>query len=100
MQSGTTNPISGADVELSRVEGTSKAPMDPAISSAFAQALQGSGQSGAVPSPELAPEVKYAKTGPDGRFAFSDLKEGKYRLVSVKVGGAYNPAEYGQHDPR
>jgi hypothetical protein len=97
---GTTNPIAGADVELSRVEGTPRAPMDPVVANLFVQALQGVGTNDATPPPLLAPEVKYVKTGADGRFVFRDLKEGKYRLVSVKVGGTYNPAEYGQHDPR
>ena len=100
VQQGTTNSIAGADVELSRVEGTPKAPMDPAVSNAFAQVIQGGGPSGPVPPPQLAPEVRYAKTGADGKFVFKDLKEGKYRLVSIKIGGTYNPAEYGQHDPR
>jgi len=100
IQLGTTNPIVGADVELSRVEGTPRAPMDPAVVTAFAQALQGNGTNDATPPRILAPEIQYAKTGTDGRFVFRDLKEGKYRLVSVKVGGTHNPAEYGQHDPR
>jgi hypothetical protein len=43
VQLGTTNPISGADVEWSRFEGTPRAPMDPAVATALAQALQGCG---------------------------------------------------------
>jgi hypothetical protein len=62
--------------------------------------LLGGGNGGPLPPPAIAAEVKYAKTGSDGRFAFKDLKEGKYRLVTVRVGGAFYPSEYGQHDPR
>src|SRR6185436_4955299 len=55
---------------------------------------------GAAPPAQIAPEIKYAKTGSDGRFSFANLKEGKYRLAAILVGGNYFPAEYGQHDVR
>ena len=43
---------------------------------------------------------QYAKTGQDGKFSFKELKAGKYRLVTARVGGMFYPAEYGQHDAR
>jgi len=96
---GTNTPIDGADVELRRVEGTTDAPMPAALSQAFAQILLGPGPNGPTPPEQLAAEVKYAKTGENGKFLFTDLKAGKYRLVAARIGGAYFPAEYGQHDP-
>ena len=97
---GTNEPLSGADVELTRVEGTAAAPMTPQATQYVSTMLQGGGPGGPLPPPVIAAEVKYAKTGSDGKFAFKDLKEGKYRLVTVRVGGAFYPTEYGQHDPR
>jgi hypothetical protein len=99
-RSGTNEAIAGADVELTRVEGTAAAPMTPQATQYVSTMLQGGGPGGPLPPPVIAPEVKYAKTGSDGKFAFKDLKEGKYRLVSIRVGGAFYPTEYGQHDPR
>jgi hypothetical protein len=95
---GTNEPIGGVDVELSRVEGTPRAPVAPAVMAAFNNALSGGGPSGQAPPPLLAPEVRYARTGNDGKFAFKDLKEGKYRLAAARIGGMYYPAEYGQRD--
>jgi len=99
---GTNEPIAGADLELSRVEGTSAAPLNRGVAEAFASILystsQGLPAAGATPPPLLAPEVKYGKTGEDGKFIFKDLKEGKYRLVAVRNGGVYYPAEYGQRN--
>ena len=99
---GTNEPIAGADLELSRVEGTSAAPLNRGVAEAFASILystsQGLPAAGATPPPLLAPEVNYGKTGEDGKFIFKDLKEGKYRLVAVRSGGVYYPAEYGQRN--
>jgi len=55
---------------------------------------------GAGVPPQIASEIKYTKTGTDGKFSFANLQEGKYRLAVVRVGGTYYPAEYGQHDVR
>ena len=97
---GTTEALSGVDVELTRVEGTTAAPLTPQATQYLSTVLQGAGPGGPLPPPAIAAEVKYAKTGSDGKFSFKDLKAGKYRLVAVRVGGAFYPAEYGQHDPR
>src|SRR5262245_28744158 len=71
---GTNEPISGVDVELSRVEGTPRAPVSPNAMAAFANALSGGGPGGQNPPPLLAPEIRYARTGDDGKFAFKELK--------------------------
>ena len=97
---GTAEPIAGVDVELTRVEGTTAAPLPPGAAEVLARALVGGGNQGPLVPREIASEVQYAKTGTDGKFAFKNLKEGKYRLAAVRVGGAYQPAEYGQRDPR
>lgn len=97
---GTNEPIAGVDVELSRVEGTPRAPVANNVMDAFNNALSGGGPGGQAPPPLLAPELRYARTGNDGKFAFKDLKEGKYRLAAARIGGTYYPAEYGQRDVR
>src|SRR6187200_1346195 len=83
VRSGTDEAIAGVDVELTRVEGTAAAPMTPQATQYVSTMLQGGGPGGPLPPPVIAAEVKYAKTGSDGKFAFKDLKEGKYRLVTV-----------------
>src|SRR6185295_8535679 len=102
VKKGTTEPLSNVDLELSRVEGTAAAPLGPGVADAFAAILystsQGLPAQGATPPAILAPEVKYGKTGVDGKFTFKDLKEGEYRLAAVKGGGDYYPVEYGQRD--
>jgi beta-lactamase regulating signal transducer with metallopeptidase domain len=99
---GTSEPIAGVDLELDRVEGTPAAPLGRGVAEAFASILFSTGQGlpaqGSTPPALLAPEVKYAKSGSDGRFTFKDLKEGKYRLAAVRSGGMYYPVEYGQRD--
>jgi hypothetical protein len=100
---GTNEPIADADLELSRIEGTAAAPLNPGAAELFAAVLFGSnppGLGGAEPPPQIAPEIKYVKTGADGRFSFTNLKEGRYRLAAIRVGSNYFPAEYGQHDVR
>ena len=102
VRQGTNEPIAGAELELSRVEGTAASPLAPGVADAFNSILYNVSYSlpaqGAVPPPLLAPEVKYGKTGSDGRFVFRDLKEGKYRLVAIRSGGLYYPVEFGQRD--
>jgi protocatechuate 3,4-dioxygenase beta subunit len=102
VRQGTNEPLGGVDLELSRVEGTSAAPLAPGVAQNFASLLNYNGPglpatTGANPPPLLAPEVKYASTSNDGRFTFKDLKEGKYRLTAVR-GGTYFPVEFGQRD--
>src|SRR6187549_3619053 len=102
VRKGTTEPLSNVDLELSRVEGTAAAPLGPGVAEAFTSILystsQGLPATGSTPPAILAPEVKYVKSGTDGRFTFKELKEGKYRLAAVRVGDVYFPAEYGQRD--
>jgi hypothetical protein len=103
VEKGSNMALGNVDLELSRVEGTSAAPLSAAASDAFSAALNSTGQGfpstfGAGPSSVLEGEVKYGRTGADGKFAFRDLKEGKYRLVAVRVGSAFYPVEYGQRD--
>src|SRR6516162_4021139 len=91
VRQGTNEPLGGVDLELSRVEGTSAAPLAPGVAQNFASLLNYNGPglpatTGANPPPLLAPEVKYASTSNDGRFTFKDLKEGKYRLTAVRGG--------------
>jgi hypothetical protein len=103
VRAGTNTPIAGVDVELSRVEGTVAAPAAPGSSEAFAAIIAGTGGpgvGGATPPPVIAGEIRYAKSGPDGKFTFKDLKEGKYRMVGMRIGGAFYPAEFGQRDLR
>lgn len=69
---GTTEPIPGAVVELSKPSNTPNTP----------------------------PEVQKVTTGDDGKFAFRNLQPGDYRMVAMRPGGIYNPARYGQRDPR
>ena len=97
---GSTEPIAGVDVELTRVEGTQAAPLPPGAAEVLATMLVGSGNNGPLVPPQIASEVQYAKTGADGKFAFKNLKEGLYRLVSARIGGMYQPAEYGQRNPQ
>jgi Tetratricopeptide repeat/WD40-like Beta Propeller Repeat len=97
---GSSEPLAEVDVELTRLEGTSSAPLAPGAAAAYAQAFNSGGATDATPPAALAPEVQYAKTTEDGKFAFRNLKPGKYKLVAAHVGGAFNPAEYGQRDPR
>jgi len=103
VQWGTNEPIAGADVELTRLEGTTAAPLNPGAVEAFS-ALMNPSNTGpfpvADPPPPLAPEVQYAKTGDDGRFIFRNLKPGGYRLVAAHFKEPYSDAQYGQRDPR
>jgi hypothetical protein len=112
VKQGTNEPLAGAELELSRVEGTSAMPLARGAAEMFSSML--SDNSATLPEnalPQrgvdiaaalnavLAPEVRYGKSGSDGRFVFSDLKEGKYRLAAVRGNGLYYPAEFGQRHP-
>jgi hypothetical protein len=91
---GTNDPIADADLELSRIEGTAAAPLNPAPAELFAAVLFGSNPpplGGADPPPQIAPEIKYTKTGADGKFSYTGLKEGKYRLAAIRVGSNLYP---------
>ena len=103
VEKGTNTVLSNVDLELSRVEGTAAAPLSPAAADTFTSILNSSGQGfnstfGTAPPSVLEGEVKYGRTGADGKFSFRDLKEGKYRLVAVRVGSALYPVEYGQRN--
>lgn len=100
---GTSRPLGDVDLELSRVEGTTLAPLGPGVAEAFDTILFHNrlgfpDTNNATPPAVVAPEVKYGKTDGDGRFKFDGLKEGKYRLAAVRNGGEYYPAEFGQRD--
>jgi protocatechuate 3,4-dioxygenase beta subunit len=74
---GSTDPISGVDLELSPQSST--AGLTPA-------------------EPQLpGPASYWAKSGSDGKFAFRAVPSGAYKLVAARVGGAFVPFEYGQH---
>jgi hypothetical protein len=93
---GSGEPITSVNVEMRRVEGTATAPLGPAV------VPQGAFSSGAVvvPSSPNPSDIFRARTGDDGRFVFTNLKPGKYRLLAAHPRGTYYPAEYGQRHPR
>jgi hypothetical protein len=109
---GTNEPISGVEVELTLVEPAPAAPGDtaPAIPAEDPVGLgRGGGRGGARGGvrgggrgqPVFRPEIlPHSTTGENGRFVFSNLRPGTYTLVAQEGTGAYNPAEYGQRDPR
>ena len=96
---GTTQPVAGADVELTRLEGAPNAPLSPGAFEAYVFLKDNPASVGAAPPAALKSEVQYAKTGDRGEFVFRNLKPGGYRLVAVHTNGAYYPAEYGQRNP-
>ncbi|HET9220118.1 MAG TPA: carboxypeptidase-like regulatory domain-containing protein, partial [Terriglobia bacterium] len=81
---GSTEPVVGAVVELSWRQGPPGIPPTP----------------GVAPPPAAPPQVRTVTTGDDGKFAFRNLPANEYRLVATRPGGTYNPAQYGQRDPR
>jgi hypothetical protein len=100
VRTGTSDPIPGVDVELTRVNETEQYSVAVTLLSARAlQMAAGILPSVTGPATSTNPEVVSTRTGSDGRFAFSNLKPGTYRLAAARVGGAYTPAEYGQRDP-
>ena len=97
VKSGTNEPVADANVELTRLEGTTTAPLASGALQAF-----GTGGGFATPPPALAPELQYTKSDERGRFFFRNLKPGGYRLVAMPATAdcPCNPAEYGQHHPQ
>jgi hypothetical protein len=88
---GNNEPISDVDVELRRVEGTPAVPLGPLV------LPPGNFSPGAIvlptyPNPS---DIAHVRTKSDGRFLFTNLKPGAYRLQAARAGGAYFPAEYG-----
>jgi hypothetical protein len=81
---GSSDPIAGAEVELTRVDPAGVTP-DPALRP---------GAPGTTP-----PTIFRATTSDDGRFLLKELPAGRYRLVATLAGGMFTPAEYGQRDP-
>ena len=81
---GTTEPVRGADVELTRIETVAVTP-DPS-----ARPL--------ADPPSAA--IFRASTADDGKFLLKNIPEGRYRLVATRAGGTLMPAEYGQREPR
>jgi protocatechuate 3,4-dioxygenase beta subunit len=101
---GTSEPISGVDVELTRVEGTAAVPLALQIPQPVADATGARGGAGgnlqpAVPMP-AAEVLPHVVTSENGKFAFRNLKPGKYTLAAARGGGDFSPVEYGQRDPR
>src|SRR5688572_2042508 len=84
VRAGTTEPIVGANVELTRLE-TVSVTADPT----------GRPLPGATP-----PAIFRAMTGDAGKFLLRNLPEGRYRLVATRAGGSLMPVEYGQRDSR
>src|SRR5262245_3119175 len=79
---GTNEPISGADIELTRVEGTAAEPLARGAAEALAGLQNFPFSVDAAPPPALAPEVQFTKSEENGRFRFTSLKPGGYRLVA------------------
>jgi beta-lactamase regulating signal transducer with metallopeptidase domain len=93
---GTNEPISDVGVELRRVEGTAAFPLGPLV------LPPGNFSPGAMvrPSYPNPADIWNVRTKADGKFVFSNLKPGTYRLQAARAGGAYYPAEYGQRSPK
>jgi hypothetical protein len=100
VRQGTTEPIGGVELELTRVEGTTASPLPPGFVEVYNSLQSGGGSGDSKPPAAIASEVQYTRTGVDGKFSFRNLKAGKYKLVALKAGGTVYPAEYGQRDPR
>ncbi len=93
---GTNDPVSDVDVELIRVEGTSAHPLGPLVYPPGLFSPGGRVQQ-SYPNPS---DISHARTRGDGKFRFTNLFSGKYKLWAVRAGSAYYTAEYGQRDPR
>jgi len=93
---GTNSPVAGVNVEMRRIEGTAAAPLGPLV---FASGYTSPGAIVTPNSPNPG-DVFYAQTKDDGKFVFTNLKPGKYRLLAADPLYAYLPAEYGQRSPR
>src|SRR5262245_39716672 len=53
---------------------------------------------GGAPPPRPDANLRFEKTGRDGKFVFQNVSPGKYQLIATRPGG-YVPAEYGQRTP-
>jgi beta-lactamase regulating signal transducer with metallopeptidase domain len=93
---GSDEPISDVDVELRRVEGTPAVPLGPLV------LPPGNFSPGAVVRPTYPnpTDIANLRTKADGKFVFTNLKPGLYRLQAARAGGAYFPAEFGQRNPK
>jgi hypothetical protein len=93
---GTRDPVSDVDVELIRTEGTASYPLGPLV---VPPGLYSPG----IPIRPIYPnpiDISYARASGDGKFRFTDLLPGKYKLWAARTGFSYFVAEYGQRDPR
>ena len=93
---GTAEPLSEVDVELARLEGTAAFPLGP-LTYPPGDFSPGIVLRPTYPNPA---DLLRTRTKADGRFSFTKLPPGTYRLLAARAGGAYHPAEYGQHHPR
>jgi len=84
------------NIELRRTEGTASSPLLPTV---FGGGYYSPGATVLPNSPNPA-DASYATTGSDGKFAFRNLKPGKYRLLAAHADGRYYDAEFGQRNPR
>ena len=92
----TGEPLSEVDVELARIEGTAAYPLG-ALTYPPGDMGPGLVLRPTYPNPA---DLLHTRTTRDGRFSFSNLAPGTYRLLAAKAGGMYYPAEYGQYHPR
>src|SRR5262245_51224529 len=87
---GTSEPISSADVDLTRLDGERNTAT---VSGMYSQGVIAIGG-----NRSLVPNSVTTRTKADGRFRFSNLQPGGYRLSASHQGGLYCPADYGQKD--
>jgi hypothetical protein len=93
---GTNDPIADVDVELVRVEGTSGYPLGP-LGYPPGMFSPGGRLQPTYPNPS---DISHARTKGDGKFNFTNLFPGKYKLWAARADSSYYAAEYGQRDPR
>src|SRR5262245_14103981 len=96
VRAGTLEPISGVDLELTRLEEARTDVIGAGVVS------QGSLRITFAAGTTARNDTEYftIRTKADGRFRFSNLNAGTYRLLASRQDGAYCPAEYGQKDSR
>jgi hypothetical protein len=87
VRAGTSDPLQSIDLELMRVEGTKAFPVAD-------RPPAGPGQPAAIPA-----DFFTFRTGSDGRFRFTNLPPGAYRLMAAYYTSEYWPTEYGQFEP-
>src|SRR5262249_41528843 len=81
----TREPIFDVDVQMTRVAGTTAFPLAPLVSDPRGASP---GFRGAGPTSPNPAEVFQARTRGDGRFSFTGLKPGTYRLLAARAGGS------------